>query len=57
MIVSEGNRTVYSVGEDGQDNAGNLDRERGESKGTDLGFLLWDLNQRGLPSETADVSK
>jgi hypothetical protein len=38
---------VYSVGSDGADNGGNLDRKDGKAPGTDLGFRLWDAARRG----------
>jgi hypothetical protein len=38
---------VYSVGPDGTDNGGNLDRKDGRTPGTDLGFQLWDVGRRG----------
>jgi hypothetical protein len=38
---------VYSVGPDGEDNGGNLDRKNERAPGTDLGFRLWDAGRRG----------
>lgn len=41
---------IYSVGQDGVDNGGKIDRERsGTSPGTDIGFRLWDTAQRRQP--------
>ena len=40
---------VYSVGPDGQDNGGRLDRANAPAEGTDLGFRLWDVTQRRQP--------
>jgi hypothetical protein len=37
---------IYSVGPDGEDNGGNLDRKRLIAPGTDLGFRLWDVDKR-----------
>jgi hypothetical protein len=39
---------VYSVGADGEDNGGNVDRKNERSPGTDLGFRLWDTARRGV---------
>jgi hypothetical protein len=41
--------TVYSVGPDGTDNGGNLDRARFLEPGTDQGFRLWDVKARRAP--------
>jgi hypothetical protein len=41
---------IYSVGIDGQDNGGNLDRERPLAPGTDLGYRLWDVGRRRQPA-------
>jgi hypothetical protein len=38
---------VYSVGPDGEDNGGRLDRKGERAPGNDLGFQLWDAGQRG----------
>jgi len=44
---------IYSVGQDGVDNGGYLDRERyGTSSGTDIGVRLWDAAQRRQPPQT-----
>jgi hypothetical protein len=37
---------VYSVGSDGTDNSGSLDRENPNKPETDLGFQLWDVPRR-----------
>jgi hypothetical protein len=41
---------VYSVGPDGEDNGGKLDREKPDTPGTDIGFRLWDVAQRRQPT-------
>jgi competence protein ComGC len=41
--------TVYSVGPDGVDNGGNINRDRPFESGTDQGFLLWDVGARRQP--------
>jgi hypothetical protein len=38
---------VYSIGPDGEDNGGNLDRKNERTPGSDLGFQLWDVGRRG----------
>jgi hypothetical protein len=40
---------IYSVGPDGEDNGGNLDRTNPTPKGKDLGFRLWDVQKRRQP--------
>jgi hypothetical protein len=41
---------IYAVGPDGVDDSGNLDRKTaGMTKGTDLGFRLWDADKRRRP--------
>jgi len=40
---------IYSVGQDGEDNGGKLDRQNPTSQGTDLGFQLWDVTHRRQP--------
>jgi hypothetical protein len=40
---------IYSIGPDGQDNGGKLDRQNPTAPGTDIGFQLWDVPQRGQP--------
>ncbi len=42
---------VYSVGEDGVDNGGRLDRARPVAPGTDLGYQLWDVPHRRQPAK------
>jgi hypothetical protein len=37
---------VYSVGSDGSDNGGNIDRATPNRPGTDLGYQLWDVKYR-----------
>jgi competence protein ComGC len=41
--------TIYSVGADGVDNGGNINRERPLEAGTDQGFQLWDVGARRQP--------
>ena len=41
---------VYSIGFDGKDDRGNLDREGHNSPGTDIGFQLWDKDKRRRPA-------
>lgn len=41
--------TVYSVGPDKTDDGGNLQRDRPNEPGADLGFRLWDPQQRRQP--------
>jgi hypothetical protein len=43
---------VYSVGPDGTDNGGNIDRTKPLDPGTDLGFQLWDVKHRRQPAKT-----
>ncbi|HZZ82704.1 MAG TPA: hypothetical protein VFE62_29670 [Gemmataceae bacterium] len=40
---------VYSLGFDEQDNQGNIQRDRHLDPGVDLGYRLWNLDQRRLP--------
>jgi hypothetical protein len=40
---------IYSVGPDGQDNDGKINRATPEAAGTDLGFQLWDEPHRRQP--------
>jgi hypothetical protein len=42
---------VYSVGPDGKDDGGNIDRAKPTDPGTDLGFQLWDVKHRRLPAK------
>ena len=37
---------VYSVGPDGEDNGGKMDRRNVTAPGTDIGFRLWDVAAR-----------
>jgi hypothetical protein len=45
----KGRVVVYSVGPDGVDNSGQWDRSKPFANGTDLGFVLWDVDQRRQP--------
>jgi len=47
---------VYSVGPDGIDNGGNIGTS-GRTRGTDLGFRLWDVKQRRQPATEAESEK
>jgi hypothetical protein len=40
---------IYSVGPDGADNGGKLDREHPNQPGADIGFRLWDVARRRQP--------
>jgi hypothetical protein len=40
---------IYSLGTDRQDDRGNVDHQRPRAPGTDVGFRLWDVDQRGKP--------
>ena len=42
---------IYSVGPDGEDNEGNIDRANPILPGTDVGFRLWDPQCRRLRAE------
>jgi hypothetical protein len=44
---------VYTVGHDGADDGGNLDRNRPLTRGTDLGYRLWDVASRNQPASGA----
>jgi hypothetical protein len=52
---------VYSIGPDGADNGGKLDRRNPVAPGTDFGFRLWDMAQRRqppvLPSHVRDQTR
>jgi hypothetical protein len=39
---------IYSVAQDLQDNGGTFDNKAGFTKGTDIGFTLWNVSQRRL---------
>lgn len=41
---------IYSVGVDGEDNGGTLNRKDPTAKSCDLGFQLWDVNRRRQPA-------
>jgi hypothetical protein len=40
---------VYSIGRDGKDDGGKLDRNDQLRAGIDFGFQLWDVNRRRQP--------
>jgi hypothetical protein len=40
---------IYSVGPDGADNGGFIDRDKPYSPGSDMGFRLWDVPRRRQP--------
>jgi type II secretory pathway pseudopilin PulG len=40
---------VYSIGPDGEDNGGKMDRQNPTAPGTDLGYRLWDVAKRRQP--------
>jgi hypothetical protein len=40
---------IYSVGPDGVDNGGIMNRANPQQQGTDMGFRLWDVNARRQP--------
>jgi hypothetical protein len=42
---------VYSVGLDGTDDGGNIDRTNAVASGTDMGFQLWDVKYRRQPAK------
>jgi hypothetical protein len=44
---------VYSVGPDGRDDGGKIDRKNPVAKGTDQGFQLWDVGNRRQPPPPA----
>jgi hypothetical protein len=44
---------VYSVGLDGTDDSGHIDRENPVGKRTDLGYRLWDVKHRRQPQSPA----
>jgi hypothetical protein len=41
-----GGVVIYSVGPDGKDDGGTVDRQNSTAPGTDIGFQLWDVSQR-----------
>ena len=46
---------IYSVGRDGEDNGGKLDRANPYTQGTDLGVELWDVPHRRQPPQPPTV--
>jgi hypothetical protein len=40
---------IYSVGHDGVDNGGNINRDRNLDVGVDQGFSLWNVGARRQP--------
>jgi hypothetical protein len=51
---------IYSVGPDGEDNDGHMDRSKPLGKGTDMGFRLWDVDKRrqeAAPPKPVDAIK
>ncbi len=42
---------VYSVGPDGTDNGGKIDRTNPTAAGTDMGYQLWDVKHRRQPAK------
>jgi hypothetical protein len=42
---------IYSVGPDGKDNGGRIDRDRPREPGTDMGFQLWEMAKRRQPAQ------
>jgi hypothetical protein len=40
---------IYSVGQDGKDDGGKLNRANPQAEGTDVGFQLWDVAKRRQP--------
>jgi hypothetical protein len=49
--------TVYSVGPDGKDDGGRIDRQRADPAGIDLGFRLWDVAKRRQPPPPANPAE
>ena len=41
----------FTVGPDGNDNGGNIDRTNATAPGTDLGYQLWDVKHRRQPAK------
>jgi hypothetical protein len=37
---------IYSVGPDGNDDGGKIDRQKPQAQGTDVGYQLWDVAER-----------
>ena len=48
---------VYSVGVDGVDDGGKLDRKKPTAPGVDLGFQLWDNGKRAQPTSSEPKEK
>jgi hypothetical protein len=46
---------IYSVGPDGQDDGGNVNRQNNVAPGSDLGYRLWDVDQRRQPPVNPEV--
>jgi hypothetical protein len=46
--VREDRVVLYSIGRDLEDNGGTFDNKSGMTKGTDLGFTLWNVSHRRL---------
>jgi hypothetical protein len=46
---------IYSIGQDGVDNGGNLDHQRVSLPGVDLGLCLWDVNKRRQPAKPKPI--
>lgn len=46
---------IYSVGHDGMDDGGTLDRRNPVRDGADVGFQLWDVDHRRMPSRPIHV--
>jgi hypothetical protein len=46
LVRTDDGLVIYSVGPDGEDNGGVLDRRNPRAPGTDLGFRLWDVDKR-----------
>jgi hypothetical protein len=42
---------IYSIGADGQDDGGKLDRQHPSAKGIDFGCRLWDVDKRRQPAK------
>jgi hypothetical protein len=40
---------IYSIGPDGKDNGGKMDRTDLQTPDTNIGFQLWDVNRRRQP--------
>ena len=50
MVKTADGVIVYTVGRDGKDDGGKLDRKSPITPGTDLGFQLWDKAKRRQPA-------